>query len=561
MQRRDAGEGLRALDAFERRQRLAERIDQRLRGVEVGALQFVARIGAMQLGRAERGQRVREARGAGPRTRAAQDRKLQRGDGLRVRARRGAEAEARVLEHREQLDRRQLAERRFRHEPREHAGLGVGQRVAAGVVGLDGPAPERGGDAARQRAVRRHQRGGLVVVHRLAQRDRDRERFVLGIRGFDHRDVCQRRVARRFVDALRPALRSHRRPHRLGDEPRARGAFAEHGHVGARDADAPQQRVHGELRMARSRRLLLLAADQRPGLIVEIGVEAGQHHGAARQACDGREQLRGRRHRAGRACGDHRAAMRFEPLAFRLDQEIAPRRRIDLVPLGQDRGPRLAGDLQELERLLPVLVVFARHDVIEAAPLDLPRRHVVHQPRERVGERERGGRAVRDQRLTGSGPQAGRCDPFQHELRQQHAPFEAAERVGNLQRFGAVRHVGEGEFVLVDVAERHEPRQHGRVGLQRFQELRARERASAAGREEQRRVGERERIGRQAADQPAVAQRADQRREKRRGCGNRENAHAAVIWGARALGHDLIRCELSIGCSWSTILRRASPVR
>ena len=101
-------------------------------------------------------------------------------------ARRRAKPEARMLEQREQRHRRQAFERGFGRKPREHAGLGVGQRIAAGVVGQDVPASERGADAARQRAVRRHQRGGLVLVHGFAQRDRDRERLFLGIGGFDH---------------------------------------------------------------------------------------------------------------------------------------------------------------------------------------------------------------------------------------------------------------------------------------------------------------------------------------------------------------------------------------
>ena len=88
----------------------------------------------------------------------------------------------------------------------------------------------------------------------------------------------------------------------------------------------------------------------------------------------------------------------------------------------------------------------------------------------------------------------GRRDPFEDQLRQQHAPLEAAERVRELERFGAVRHVGERQLVLVDVAERHDARQHRGVGLQRFEERLARERAGAPGRQEQRRVGERQRI-------------------------------------------------------------------
>jgi hypothetical protein len=85
MQRRDAGERLRACDAFQRRQRGTKRADQRLCGVEIGVLQFVARIGTVQLGRAERCKRVRKAGRPGPRPWPAQDRQLQRRDCSRVR--------------------------------------------------------------------------------------------------------------------------------------------------------------------------------------------------------------------------------------------------------------------------------------------------------------------------------------------------------------------------------------------------------------------------------------------------------------------------------------------
>ena len=48
------------------------------------------------------------------------------------------------------------------------------------------PAFQRGDDAARQRAVGRHQRGGFALrLERLAQGDRDGERFFLGIGGLD----------------------------------------------------------------------------------------------------------------------------------------------------------------------------------------------------------------------------------------------------------------------------------------------------------------------------------------------------------------------------------------
>ena len=61
--------------------------------------------------------------------------------------------------------------------------------------------------------------------------------------------------------------------------------------VAAPDADAVEQRVHGELRVAGGGRAVMrlvvgVAGDQRPGRVVEIHVEAGQHQCAVRQLGD-----------------------------------------------------------------------------------------------------------------------------------------------------------------------------------------------------------------------------------------------------------------------------------
>ena len=221
------GERLRALDLFQRRQRGAERARPApARHRDRRRASLPARIGAdaaSSFGGAERRERMREPAscpGAAA-ARAAPPAPAPRS--ARVCAPAAAPSRKRAcLSSASSVTGARPLERGLRHEPREHAGLGVGQRIAAGIVGLDVPAPERGDDAARQRAVGRHQRGGLVLVHRLAQRDRDGERLVLGIGGLDHGEACERRVARRVIDALRPALGRVRRPHRLGGEPFAR---------------------------------------------------------------------------------------------------------------------------------------------------------------------------------------------------------------------------------------------------------------------------------------------------------------------------------------------------
>ena len=174
---------------FQRRQRGGEPGDQFGGNVELIVGNQPARIAAVKLVAigAEGCERVRKAVAAGARPRAAQQRALQRGDGGVVRARRCAEPQQRMFQQRQQRHRLQAAERGFRRQPREHAGWRVGERIAAGIVHRHLPALQRGHHAARQRAVGRHQSGGLVFgLDRFAQRDRDGERFFLGIGGLDH---------------------------------------------------------------------------------------------------------------------------------------------------------------------------------------------------------------------------------------------------------------------------------------------------------------------------------------------------------------------------------------
>ena len=60
--------------------------------------------------------------------------------------------------------RREAAERRVGRKPGKRSGRRVGQRIAAAIFRVDVPARQRGENAPRQRAVRRHQGGGLALV-------------------------------------------------------------------------------------------------------------------------------------------------------------------------------------------------------------------------------------------------------------------------------------------------------------------------------------------------------------------------------------------------------------
>ncbi len=183
--------------------------------------------------------------------------------------------------------------------------------------------------------------------------------------------------------------------------PCAAGSAKRH-HLVAGNFETIEQCLHGELRMAESGcALRAAAADKFPSRLIEIRVEPGQHDRAARQARDGRQQRRRRRHRAGRARRDHGSVRAGKARGFRRDQPIAPCRRFDRAMRGQKLRPGFARDLQELQRELPILVDLVRHQPLELVPGHLPRRHVVHQAGEVVGERQSGGRSACDQRNVG----------------------------------------------------------------------------------------------------------------------------------------------------------------
>ena len=215
-----------------------------------------------------------------------------------------------------------------------------------------------------------------------------------------------------------------------------------------------------------------------------------------------------------------------QPFGFGGDQTVAPLGRLDLAALGEDQRPRLAHDpVQEAQRELPVFVMLAGHQRVELVPRHLARGHVVHQPRQRVGECQRGGRIVGDQRRMAAAMDGLRRRPFADELRQQQPPLEAAELVGEIER-ARIGSVGEHELVLVDVADRHDARQDRGVGADHVEESVARQPAGAPRRQVKRGGGERQRIAGvgKAFDQGTVAQRRDQRRHERRRSRNGEDA-------------------------------------
>ena len=178
--------------------------------------------------------------------------------------------------------------------------------------------------------------------------------------------------------------------------------------------------------------------------------------------------------------------------------------------------PIAAGDLEEIERELPILVEAVRDQAIELSPIHLAGNHVVDQAREIVCKRERGGRRIGDQRRALIG--TDRRGPTYNELRQQQAPFQRTDRWRQCQylfrQFGSCS-LGEDDFILVEIAKRDDARQDR--GLPGDEGI-SRQPAGASGRQIKGRACEFERIirRRKAWDEFARAQRINENPQKRR---------------------------------------------
>ena len=235
------------------------------------------------------------------------------------RRRRAAEARQPVAEQSGERDGGEVA-RRGERQPREHAGLAF--RRAGGPAEVSTSIPQRASSAATRRAtatsgvISAAVRPGVSSASRIAHGERQRLLVLVG--GLDDRHAGERAVDRRFVSAS--SARSRRqasvefgRPQRFAEEMRARGGaradVAERPHGVAADADDLQQPVENRLRMAGDAdRVAVGVAEQRPGGVVEVAIEVGQHDGALRRARDRRDQPRGGAVGAGRAGDDRRPA-------------------------------------------------------------------------------------------------------------------------------------------------------------------------------------------------------------------------------------------------------------
>ena len=299
----------------------------------------------------------------------------------------------------------------------------------------------------------------------------------------------------------------------------------------ALDADARQQRLQRKLRMPRrgSDVLAVMAGDQPPAVLVEMGVQSRQYHRAVRKPRNSGDQICGCRDRPGRA-GDNHRPVRFPGKARCLgfDQRIASRRRLDSLRFAQNLRPAFARDLQEAQRELPKRVELVRYQFVQPLPRHVAGCHVFHQPGEVVRQSRSRRRRLRHQRRSGA-VDFRRLRPSHHQPCQQKLAFEPAQRRRQgqrIRRHAPGRALGERDLVLVDVADRDNARQDRAVAAKPIEKRVAHQPAGAARRQIKRRQGKRQRIIGEMKAETSVVEGVDQRRQKRDRRWDVENARS-----------------------------------
>ena len=230
----------------------------------------------------------------------------------------------------------------------------------------------------------------------------------------------------------------------------------------------------------------------------------------------------GRRHRSGRAGGDHRfVGVGSKPRGLGPDQRVAPGCRLDGATFGQYCGPRGARNLQELERELPVAVEVPRDQPVEPVPRDL----AAWSCRPSGGRVRRRARARRRDCWRRAAPRPCRVGamPAAHFItscissNRRSVPSRAGGNSSAAAATVAGRFLRECDLVLVDIAEGDDPRQDRRARSGSVEEEVARKPAGAARRQIEGGTRARERIARvgKAGYEHSLDQCADQRRYER----------------------------------------------
>ena len=236
---------------------------------------------------------------------------------------------------------------------------------------------------------------------------------------------------------------------------------------GAVDADALEQALQAVLRV--------VGADVAPVVLLPVAVEAGQDDAALRQAGDDAQELGHLRDAAGDAGGDDGVLRRLAAPAGGPggEQAVAALDRVDEALLGHDLGPDLGEELQELERLLPVLGQLALDQPVQARERDVLGRHLVEEAHQLAGEPH--GLLVRDPAVLG-----------QHEAGEQEV---APQRRQGRRQVQLGRRVDQ-QLVGLDLADGLEPGQQQRPLAGGARQLVAQRQAGAAARQQDERVGQ-----------------------------------------------------------------------
>ena len=295
----------------------------------------------------------------------------------------------------------------------------------------------------------------------------------------------------------------------------------------------------------------------RPGAIVEIKVEAGQHDRALRSARDRRDEAGGGAIGAGRAGNDGRTSARsaLERLDFVVDQERDPGRPVDESALGEPQWPMGEGDLEEVEGDAPIGIVSVGRERLDLGPWRALDDHVVDQRRKVAGERVGLRRRRRDQRGLGGiddePPVAvDRADRAAQSLApgaRHGCEHMAAGQVSDGARQGGARRSfvafgGEGgrRLVRLEGAERRDTRQDKAALAARHEQRLGQGFGGALRRHVDCGVGQRHCSAGagEAVDEGAVEKSVAQSRQERRAGGNREdsglaNGHGRLLGGRR----------------------------
>ena len=367
-----------------------------------------------------------------------------------------------MLERREQGNRRRAFGDHLRGQAQEGPGRGGGERLARRVVDLDAPPLELGRDPARQAPVGRDQCRRLALIpilQRLAHDEGDDAGFLVR-GGAVEPPHAPDRLGRK--PDRPPGLGRRRRAHGFGDQPGARriGGF-EAGRLPVLnllpgETQPGQQPFDGELRMGGLQPL--------PVLLSGVAVEAGEDDPAPGKPRHHLQEVGRGRDGAGGAGGDHRVGggPTTPGLGLGLQHQVAPGRRVDAAFLGQDPGPMVGQDAEEFEGDLPVRGIGLGHQLgepVEAEPLDL---HLIQEtaelggkPRRLIRARRRGAAPVRR-------PES--APPLENEPGESQATAQLRHRRLEVEAAGRPRllRAGKRQLVLVEIADRHHPRQQQR---------------------------------------------------------------------------------------------------